>query len=77
VSTSRSLTIKAAELAGRAPEDWLLFIEALAAHVEEVRDNCIRSPLDMLQINQGRAQALTAILKELRDAPKTARSLVT
>jgi hypothetical protein len=31
----------------------------------------------MLQINQGRAQALTAILKELRDAPKTARSLVT
>lgn len=77
MSTSRSLTVRAAELASRAPEDWQLFIESLTAHVDEARDNCIRSPLDMLQINQGRAQALTAILQTLRDAPRLARQLVT
>lgn len=77
MSTSRLLTIKAAELASRAPEDWTLFIEALSAHVDEARENCIRSPIDMLQINQGRAQAMTALLKDLRDAPKLARQLVT
>lgn len=68
----RELIFCAAKLARRAPEEWNEFVDALGKHTELHITNCISSPLDALAQNQGRAQALTALLKDLREALKTA-----
>lgn len=60
--SDKDLILEAARLARRAPEEWQHFLGALAKYVEVQRSHCIASPLEMLPVAQGRAQASTAIL---------------
>jgi hypothetical protein len=71
----KELIYTAANVATRAPQEWAAFIIALSAHVNTKRDECIRSPLDMLQVTQGRAQASGALRDILADCVKTANEL--
>ncbi len=59
------LVIEAARLARNAPEEWKHFLNALAAHTEVSRNNCVTSPVAELQVNQGKAQALTDLCERL------------
>lgn len=74
---NRALIFAAASVAHRAPHEWADFISKLTAYVEVKRDECIRSPLDMLQVTQGRAQASGALREILADCVKTANELET
>jgi hypothetical protein len=75
--SDKNLIFAAAHLAHRAPQEWAQFISTLTAYADARRDECIRSPLDMLQVTQGRAQA-TAILRDLlADAVNAANKLET
>lgn len=56
------LTIRAAQLARSAPEQWRGLVEALGKYNEVRRENLVRSPLNELPVNQGRAQEAKAIL---------------
>jgi histidine ammonia-lyase len=62
--STKPLIFAAASVAHRAPQEWAQFISALTAYANDRRDECIRSPLDMLQVTQGRAQA-SAVLRDL------------
>lgn len=68
----RDLILTAARLARSAPENWKMFLGALAKYTEDQRDNCIKSPLEQLPVAQGRAQACTHLLALLVDCLTTA-----
>ena len=70
--SDRDLIIAAAKLARSAPENWQQFLGALEQYSNTHITNCIQSPLEALAQNQGRAQAIAALQKLLRDALKTA-----
>ena len=57
----KDLVLAAANLARAAPERWKNFMDALAAYTEDKGIECIQSPIDMLQVAQGRAQGLAAL----------------
>lgn len=59
------LVAAAARIARNNSEDWKRFFIALAAFAEEGRNNCVMSPIETLQVNQGKAQALTDLCEEL------------
>lgn len=65
----------AARLARTAPQQWDEFIEALSQYTEQKCIECIQSPPDMLQVTQGRAQALAALGRLLEDCRKTAENV--
>lgn len=68
----RELTLAAARLARSAPESWERFLGALSLYSQSQTEICISSPLDVLQVNQGRAQASAALLRLLANAVKDA-----
>lgn len=63
----RDLILEAARLARNAPESWNKFLGALAKYTNDQRDNCIRSPIELLPVAQGRAQACTHLLGLLEE----------
>jgi len=69
------LTIKAAILARTAPNEWREFLSALGQFTEHHRENLVSSPLADLPINQGRAQILGALLKNMENCTKDADEL--
>lgn len=69
------LTTKAAQLARAAPNEWRGFLEALAGYNDFMRASLVQSPLAELQINQGKAQAIDALTKHLRDCLSDAEQL--
>lgn len=77
MSVEKNLIFAAAHLAHRSPQEWAQFISALTAYANDKRDECIRSPLDMLQVTQGRAQASAAFRDLLADAVNTANKIET
>jgi len=58
--------VKASRLARAAPKNWHDFLNEFAALVEKSRTDCIKSEPAYLQINQGRAQQMTALLEDLQ-----------
>ena len=66
------LILKAAILARNAPEQWRDFVEALRKHNEVHRDNLVKSPMNELPVNQGRAQMATNLLGMLATCVETA-----
>jgi len=66
------LTIRAAQLARYAPENWKEFLGAFEHYTQQQIQNCVSSPLDVLPVNQGRAQACAALLRLLTDCVKDA-----
>lgn len=70
--SDKDLILNTARLARRAPDEWQHFLGALAKYVETQRSYCIQSPLDILPVAQGRAQACTAILALFTDCLSSA-----
>jgi hypothetical protein len=70
--SDRDLILKAANLARRAPQDWEQFIGALKIYTDIRRDQCVSSPVDTLQVAQGRAQQSASLLRLLEECVKTA-----
>lgn len=70
--SDRELILASAKLARSAPENWKEFLGALDQYSATHITNCIQSPLEALAQNQGRAQAIVALQKVLRDALKAA-----
>lgn len=62
----------AARLARSAPESWKQFLGAFQAHSSQQIQNCIKSPLDELPRNQGRAQATAHLFGLLADCMASA-----
>ena len=58
---------KAANVARLAPREWGEFVVSLQAYVEVQRSNLVKSPLQELPVNQGRAQLGTTLALLLRD----------
>lgn len=75
--SEKKLIIAAAQVAYRAPQEWASFISALHVYADTKRDECIRSPLDMLQITQGRAQTAVALRDLLAECVNTANKIET
>jgi hypothetical protein len=57
------LIISAAHLAKSSPTSWAAFLQALVAYTEVHQVNLLKSPLPELPVNQGRAQAMSALLE--------------
>lgn len=72
-----NFTVKAANLAKSSPHAWREFLQAFGELTEVHKENLIRSPLNELPVNQGRAQILSSVLKTLAmcvdEADKIAR----
>lgn len=49
---------------------------SFAALVEQSRNNCITSPIETLQVNQGKAQALTDLCITLGDCVKLSDRII-
>lgn len=58
--------VYAADKLSRVGSAWDEFILALESEVTIAKDNCVASPLENLQVNQGRAQSLTSLLGKLK-----------
>lgn len=66
------LSIPAAALARRAPEEWRAFLTAFKQYADAQRENLVRSSLDELQRSQGRAQNCSQLYTLLEDAVQAA-----
>lgn len=62
------LQLMAIHLARRAPREWPDFLDALSAYVDLQRETLTQSPLETLQVNQGRAQNAARLHKLLSEA---------
>lgn len=71
----RDLVMAAAVLARGTPEPWRKFVDALGEYTESRCVECIQAQSDMLQVAQGRAQGLVALLRSLDTCIKTAESI--
>ena len=61
----RELILRAAALARTSPRSWTEFLGALSNFTDQIKNDCIQSPLEQLPVAQGRAQLaahLTALL---------------
>lgn len=70
--SQRDLIKASADLARSAPESWRGFLGALRAYTDTQRDNIVSSPLDVLPVAQGRAQACVALLRLMEDCLQNA-----
>jgi len=68
----RTVALRAAEVARRAPQEWGRLLEALQNLTNHRRDECVSSPADSLFIAQGRAREATSLLRMLETCLKTA-----
>lgn len=59
------VTQAAARIARVAPEQWKMFMAAVAQYTNHQRENCVNSPLAVLPVMQGRAQNATELHKLL------------
>ena len=57
MTVESDLAMKAAMLARNAPDSWKQFLGALQDYSSQQIQNCIQSPLELLPVTQGRAQA--------------------
>jgi hypothetical protein len=65
LKTEIPLAQAAARLARTSPESWGQFVSAFEAFTAETTTQCVQSPIDELQRNQGRAQAITRLQNTL------------
>ena len=66
------LILAAARLARAVPREWAEFLKAYEARSDNRRTDLVSSPLDALQVNQGRARECAAAFELLRDCIQTA-----
>jgi len=65
--SEQKLVSAAAALARHNPHAWGSFLEAIQARVSESLDSLVASENGFLEINQGRAQAYSALYRTLKD----------
>ena len=68
MSYSRETLQTIVDLEAAAPNQFKAFLEAMRAETQKACDACIRSPLELLQVNQGRAQSLSVFFEHLSNA---------
>jgi hypothetical protein len=68
MSLSKEALNAVIDLEAAAPERFKTFQEALRIEMEKARDACVKSPLEFLQVNQGRAQALSMLYEQISTA---------
>lgn len=68
MSFSREALHAILDLEAAAPSQFKTFVEALRVEMEKSREACVRSPLELLQVNQGRAQALSTLFEQVSTA---------
>ena len=68
----KELTLRAAEVARRAPPEWSRLIEALRIITTHRRDQCVSSPADTVFILQGRAREAASLLGVFETCVKAA-----
>lgn len=61
--TQRQLILRAASIARAAGEDWDRFVAEFAAYTDDVKNQCISSNADTVQIAQGRARECASLLR--------------
>lgn len=71
----RELIIAAADLARSSPRSWEAFLQAMQDYTDEKRDQCISSPVEALQVSQGRAQNSRDLLRLFTDCLKTSEQI--
>lgn len=69
---ARTMIEAAVSLKRAAPEAWDKFLEALNQHSDGLKNDCVSSPADGLQVAQGRAQAILGLHTQLAKAHLTA-----
>lgn len=67
----RDLSIKAATLSRGLPKEWSQFLASLDDHLGVLVDAVLAATPDQLQVAQGRAQAVSSLLKILNNANQT------
>ena len=75
--SDKDLIFSAARVSFRAPQEWAQFVSALKAYADERSAECVRSPIDMLQVTQGRAQASRDFFDLLSTAVAQAQKIET
>lgn len=68
MSLSKEALTAVIDLEAAAPERFKTFKDALWVEMEKARDACVKSPLETLQVNQGRAQALSMLFEQISTA---------
>lgn len=68
MSFSRETLQTIVDLEAAAPSQFKAFMEAMRVETQKACDACIRSPLELLQVNQGRAQSLSVFFEHLTTA---------
>ncbi len=61
----RDLVLKSAALARAAPSQWSDFLAAMKGVTDETLNDVLKSPTEMLQVNQGRARMIASLLETL------------
>ena len=69
---AKSVALRAAELARRAPDEWERLLEALQSLTDHRRDECVSSPAEAVYVAQGRAREAASLLRTFQMCLKTA-----
>lgn len=69
---AKTIALRAAEVARRAPDEWGRLVEALQALTNHRRDECVSSPVETVLIAQGRAREAASLLRMFETCLKTA-----
>lgn len=72
MSADKELILRAAELARTAPRAYQEFLGALSNFTDQIKNDCIQSPLDLLPVAQGRAQNAARLLNLLANCLSSA-----
>ena len=75
MSVESDLIMASARLARSAPGAWEEFLGALSAHSDKTVSDCIRSPVYMLEVQQGRAQLSVHLLSLFKTCLSTAAKI--
>lgn len=64
-----------ADVRSTNPQGWTTLLDALSARALFKAEECISSPIERLQVAQGRAQEARELLSILQNAPKLAEQI--
>jgi hypothetical protein len=75
MTAESDLVIAAARIARSSPDAWDQFLASVQAYSSQQIQNCIQSPLELLPVSQGRAQATARLYGILAECKASADKL--
>jgi hypothetical protein len=69
-ASEKLLATTAVALRASAPVAWTDFVQAIEAHYLHLADQCVTSPIELLQVSKGRATETRELLRVFMNAPK-------